>query len=110
MVWLDHWQVEGQGDPFPLRLQAQQDAIAIDLLLEAGDRPRVLQGEDGLSQRDSIPAMRPITIRIRGYRHAAALPSMANATLLKATAGSIANGVLQRSNRTRSVGTGLHSG
>ena len=54
-VWLDHWQILGQGDPFPLRLQAQEGGIAIDLLVEAGDRPMVLQGENGFSQKGFEP-------------------------------------------------------
>ncbi len=53
-VWLDDWQASGPQDTFPMRLQAQQDDVAIDLTLAAG-KPIVLQGDRGLSQKSAEP-------------------------------------------------------
>ena len=54
-VWLDDWELAGTGsDPFPLRVRARQDDIAIDLMLDAF-KPLVLQGEQGLSQKSAEP-------------------------------------------------------
>ena len=50
-VWLEDWSIESTGeDPFPMRLRAQQDGAAIDLTVRP-DKPRVLQGDRGLSQK-----------------------------------------------------------
>ena len=50
-VWLEDWSIESVGaDPFPLRLRAQQDGAAIDLTVRP-EKPRVLQGDRGLSQK-----------------------------------------------------------
>lgn len=52
-VWLEDWRADGQGpDGTPMRLQARQDDIAIDLILQAGKQP-VLQGDQGLSQKSA---------------------------------------------------------
>ncbi|MGB5776947.1 MAG: lipocalin family protein, partial [Sedimenticolaceae bacterium] len=48
--------IEGSGTPlFPLRLRAETPEMAIDLQLQAGDRPMVLQGDRGLSQKGAAP-------------------------------------------------------
>ena len=50
-VWLEDWSIQSVGaDPFPLRLRAQQDGAAIDLTVRP-EKPRVLQGDRGLSQK-----------------------------------------------------------
>ena len=51
-VWLEDWSMTGleAGDAFPLRIRAAEDGIAIDLTLEP-TKPRVLQGDRGLSQK-----------------------------------------------------------
>ena len=50
-VWLEDWSIESTGeDPFPMRLRAQQDGAAIDLTVRP-EKPRVLQGDRGLSQK-----------------------------------------------------------
>lgn len=56
-VWLGDWSITGsdQAEPFPLKLQAGADDIAIDLSLEAGDKPRILQGEQGWSRKSADP-------------------------------------------------------
>ncbi len=53
-VWLEDWQAAGPEQTFPMRLQAADGAVAIDLLLEAG-KPLVLQGEQGLSRKSAAP-------------------------------------------------------
>jgi predicted secreted hydrolase len=48
-IWLNDWNmasVNATDDLFPLRLQAEEDGVAIDLTLEA-TKPVVLQGEQG---------------------------------------------------------------
>jgi predicted secreted hydrolase len=54
-VWLYDWsaKTEGKAD-FPLRLQAKADDFAIDLLLTS-QKPYVLQGDQGLSQKSPKP-------------------------------------------------------
>ena len=54
-VWLYDWsaKTEGKAD-FPLRLQAKADDFAIDLLLTP-QKPYVLQGDQGLSQKSPKP-------------------------------------------------------
>jgi predicted secreted hydrolase len=54
-VWIDDWQAATTRagydvDIFPLRLQAAENDVAIDLTLEAGKLP-VLQGDRGLSRK-----------------------------------------------------------
>jgi predicted secreted hydrolase len=54
-VWLEDWSAKPQGpEVFPLRLQAAEESIAIDLVLEQGKAP-VLHGEQGLSQKSPEP-------------------------------------------------------
>ncbi len=50
-VWIEDWQLAEQGDG-QWRLQASAAGVAIDLLLRA-DKPVVLQGEGGLSQKSA---------------------------------------------------------
>lgn len=49
-VWLEDWRITSENDGLPMRLNAEQDGIAIDLVLDT-DRPVVLQGERGYSQK-----------------------------------------------------------
>jgi predicted secreted hydrolase len=54
-VWLDDWRLESTADEFlPLRLVARDDGVALDLTLDPG-KPRVLQGQDGLSAKGPEP-------------------------------------------------------
>ena len=54
-VWLEDWSFQGsEDDIFPLRLQAQEQGVSLDLVLEAG-KPLVLQGDRGLSQKSAEP-------------------------------------------------------
>ncbi|MHB1194403.1 MAG: lipocalin-like domain-containing protein [Longimicrobiales bacterium] len=64
-VWIEDWSLEGRGTPveaasagsadaFPLRVRAADGDVALDLVLEAG-KPRVLQGERGLSRKGPEP-------------------------------------------------------
>jgi predicted secreted hydrolase len=53
-IWLRDWVVSGGDDLFPLHLRVAEDGIAIDLQLGRG-KPLVLQGERGLSQKNSEP-------------------------------------------------------
>ncbi len=55
-VWLGPWSIRSKGDEFfPLHLVADSDGFAIDLTLEAGSKPLVLQGDRGLSQKSATP-------------------------------------------------------
>jgi predicted secreted hydrolase len=50
-VWLADWSMEQTGDaPFPARLRAQDNGMALDLVVDPV-KPRVLQGDRGLSQK-----------------------------------------------------------
>jgi predicted secreted hydrolase len=50
-AWLDDWRLESTGESWlPLRLFAAQDGVEADLVLDS-DRPLVLQGEAGFSQK-----------------------------------------------------------
>jgi predicted secreted hydrolase len=50
-VWLNDWSAEGNGQTvFPLKLTAKNSTVAIDLQLTM-DKPLVLQGNQGLSQK-----------------------------------------------------------
>lgn len=51
-VWLEDWQASAPQGSFPMRLQAADAEVAIDLTLEAG-KPVVLQGEQGLSRKSA---------------------------------------------------------
>jgi predicted secreted hydrolase len=51
-VWIDNWQASGHPDS--VRLFAEQDGFGIDLSLRA-TKPRVLQGERGLSRKSGDP-------------------------------------------------------
>lgn len=54
-VWLEDWALTGaESDLFPLRIQAREGDLALDLTLEAG-KPVVLQGNQGLSQKSAEP-------------------------------------------------------
>lgn len=54
-AWVENWQVRGQGDDRPWRLQAETaDGVAVDLTLEPV-KPVVLQGEAGLSRKSAAP-------------------------------------------------------
>jgi predicted secreted hydrolase len=50
-VWLEDWTMEGSSSGlFPLRLQAGEDYVSIDLTLSSS-KPVVLQGDRGLDQK-----------------------------------------------------------
>lgn len=54
-VWLENWQLASiQSELFPLRIQAHENQINIDLTLSAG-KEMVLQGNQGLSQKSAEP-------------------------------------------------------
>lgn len=54
-IWLDQWSIRAeQASGFPLRLQAAQEDIAIDLTLTP-EKPPVLNGEQGLSRKSDDP-------------------------------------------------------
>ena len=54
-VWLEDWGAAGAGaEGLPMRLQAAQDDVAIDLTLEGG-KPVVIQGDGGVSQTGTGP-------------------------------------------------------
>ena len=54
-VWLGAWSLQGGTELFPLRLMAGNDDIGLSLQLQAGAKPLVLQGEDGLSRKSASP-------------------------------------------------------
>jgi predicted secreted hydrolase len=50
-VWLDNWSMTGlDGAAFPMELRAQEDGVGVNLTLRP-TKPRVLQGDRGLSQK-----------------------------------------------------------
>ena len=55
-IWLGPWAIQG-GDKqlFPLQLSAATPDFAIDLTLESGSKPIVLQGEKGFSRKAAGP-------------------------------------------------------
>lgn len=54
-VWLEDWQVQGQGpEALPMHLRAAQGSVAVDLTLNSAEAP-VLQGEQGLSRKSAEP-------------------------------------------------------
>jgi predicted secreted hydrolase len=53
-VWLGPWTISGaQNGLFPIKLNAENDDIAIDLILQDSGKPVVLQGNKGLSQKSA---------------------------------------------------------
>jgi predicted secreted hydrolase len=55
-VWLGPWSIRGAPTTlFPLTLSAADPQLGLQLTLEAGDRPMVLQGERGLSRKSAQP-------------------------------------------------------
>ena len=55
-VWLGPWAIRGTpGSTFPLTLRADTPELSLDLTLEAGEKPLVLQGERGLSRKSAAP-------------------------------------------------------
>lgn len=54
-VWLEDWSLAGTDqDAFPMRVQAGQNGVGVELTL-ATAKPPVLQGESGLSQKSAEP-------------------------------------------------------
>ena len=55
-IWLEGWALAGGGskDAFPMTIAAEDDSIAVDLMLEAG-KGIVLNGDGGLSQKSGDP-------------------------------------------------------
>jgi len=54
-VWLEDWQLHSEQEAFfPLRLEIAQDELSLDLSLRS-DKPVVLQGDRGLSQKSAEP-------------------------------------------------------
>lgn len=56
-VWLEDWTLEaaeGSGEAFPMRLRAAEGEVGLELVMEPA-KPRVLQGEEGLSQKGPEP-------------------------------------------------------
>lgn len=54
-LWLEDWALSGgRGGAFPWRLRVETDAFGFDLTL-APQRPPLLQGDDGLSQKSDAP-------------------------------------------------------
>ncbi len=50
-VWLENWSMSSVGnETFPLRLRAEENGVGIDLTVHP-EKPMVLQGNDGLSQK-----------------------------------------------------------
>lgn len=54
-IWLDSWSLRGGGEPFPLALAADAEDFGIALQLAAGEKPLILQGEQGLSRKSATP-------------------------------------------------------
>ena len=54
-VWLEDWQlVGGAAGDFPWTIQVEAEAFSLDLQIKP-QKPAVLQGENGLSQKSSAP-------------------------------------------------------
>jgi len=54
-VWLEDWSLTGTAqEAFPMRVQARENGVAIELTL-ATTKPPVWQGESGLSQKSAEP-------------------------------------------------------
>ena len=54
-IWLESWSLRGGGAPFPLALSAEAEDFGITLNLAAGEKPLILQGEQGLSRKSATP-------------------------------------------------------
>ncbi len=54
-IWLESWSLRGGGAPFPLALSAEAEDFGIALNLAAGEKPLILQGEQGLSRKSATP-------------------------------------------------------
>jgi len=55
-IWLGPWSIRGSDkELFPIQLSADSDDIAIELTLQAGSKPLVLQGDRGLSRKGAAP-------------------------------------------------------
>jgi len=55
-VWLHDWTMGSTAaDTFPIRLMAENGDNAIDLIVNAGNKPMVLQGDRGLSRKSAEP-------------------------------------------------------
>ena len=81
-VWLGPWSIQSQQqDLFPLRLNAQSEEVSINLVLNQPDKPLILQGDRGLSQKSaevgnasyyysytSIPTSGSISIKKQTYQ------------------------------------------
>ena len=53
-VWIDDWAVRGDGITGPVELRAADGDVSISLTLHA-EKPRVPQGDDGLSRKSAAP-------------------------------------------------------
>jgi predicted secreted hydrolase len=55
-IWLGPWSIQGTpGQTFPLRLSAGTPELGLELTLDAGAKPVVLQGDRGLSPKSAAP-------------------------------------------------------
>jgi len=56
-IWLGSWTIAGAGmnDTFPVSLRAETNDLEIALTLEQSSKPRVLQGDAGLSRKSAEP-------------------------------------------------------
>lgn len=54
-VWLGPWKLQSDGELFPLRVEAQDEAMGLSLQIQSGNKPMVLQGERGLSRKSATP-------------------------------------------------------
>ena len=55
-IWLGPWSIQSESaDLFPLNLAAQSEDLAINLQITQGDKPVILQGNQGLSQKGAEP-------------------------------------------------------
>ena len=54
-VWLESWSLKGEGEPFPIHVQAEGDDFGLSLELESGNKPVILQGNGGLSRKSASP-------------------------------------------------------
>jgi predicted secreted hydrolase len=55
-AYLEDWQATSKGDnPFPLRLQASDQGVALDLEIGPSPKGFVAQGEGGLSRKSELP-------------------------------------------------------
>ncbi|MGB5716462.1 MAG: lipocalin-like domain-containing protein [Gammaproteobacteria bacterium] len=54
-VWLGPWSMRAESGLFPMTVTAQDEDISLSLQLQSGDKPLVLQGEQGLSRKSATP-------------------------------------------------------